>query len=238
MEKRPLKKYKILGIDDDPRIGTLLKSKLDKNKFEITVATTMKEFLGLYKEGPWDLFLIDLNLEEGMEAGFTVVEYLRLKLNEKRPILIFSKIDEVGKIAHGLECGANDFISKPFDLPIFMDKLSNFLEQEDKEGSGFSFSKVPTQFQKCKVLTSVNLVSLTETELVISGQFFLSKGTSVKIENSLLNEYLGMQTLLLVVIKNTMDENKKFHLTLEFDQEEAQEMAKNFLGHRKHSQAS
>ncbi len=102
---------KILVVDDETAIATLLQYNLQQNGYEVTVASD-----GLYayqkaKEQQFNAILLDLMLPE--MDGMTVLKQLRQDKVSTPIILVTAKGDEFDRVL-GLELGADDYITKPF----------------------------------------------------------------------------------------------------------------------------
>ncbi len=103
---------RILVVDDDPQIRTLLSTLLEGEGFAVAQAGNGNEMRAVLDEGRVVLITLDLNLVG--EDGFTLAREVRARLDV--PIIMISgKADEVDRIV-GLELGADDFITKPFNL--------------------------------------------------------------------------------------------------------------------------
>jgi class 3 adenylate cyclase len=104
--------YRILIIEDDPAIRQALKTLLELENY--TVDNAGDGVTGIEKAVQWKphLILLDINLPR--KGGFDVCRELR-GMNYTNPIIIISsKIDQVDKVL-GLELGADDYVTKPFD---------------------------------------------------------------------------------------------------------------------------
>lgn len=105
---------KILLLEDDISLVDGLTYSLKKNGYEIEVARTIKEAFGLLGEqSDFDLLLFDVTLPDG--NGFTLCEKLRESGNQV-PIIFLTASDEETSVIRGLDCGGDDYITKPFKL--------------------------------------------------------------------------------------------------------------------------
>lgn len=102
---------KILVVDDEPAIVTLLTYNLQQQGFETLTANNGEMALHVAQTNVVDCILLDLMLP-GMD-GLAVIKQLRQLQNEVPVIIITAKSQEVDRII-GLELGADDYISKPF----------------------------------------------------------------------------------------------------------------------------
>ena len=102
---------KILAVDDDPRIGRLLRRSLTQAGFQVTTVVDGAEMRAYMANEQPDLVIMDLMLPN--EDGFTLVRELRVNYTGAI-IMLTGKSDPVDKVV-GLELGADDYVTKPFD---------------------------------------------------------------------------------------------------------------------------
>ena len=103
---------KILLVDDDPNIRQLVNLYLVKEGFEVMMADRGDEALKMFKASPPNLILLDIMLP-GMD-GWQVCREVRKISNI--PIIMLTAKDETFDKVLGLELGADDYVSKPFDM--------------------------------------------------------------------------------------------------------------------------
>jgi DNA-binding response OmpR family regulator len=101
----------ILVVDDDAKIRNLLEDYLGQEGFRVTNAASCSEMAAALTREPADLILLDLRLPDG--DGLALVRQLRAE--SPVPVIILSgKAEEVDRIV-GLELGADDYLTKPFN---------------------------------------------------------------------------------------------------------------------------
>ena len=103
---------KILLVDDDPNIRQLVNLYLQKEGFEVMMADRGDEALKMFKASPPNLILLDIMLP-GMD-GWQVCREVRKISNI--PLIMLTAKDETFDKVLGLELGADDYVSKPFDM--------------------------------------------------------------------------------------------------------------------------
>lgn len=115
---------RILLIDDDPDIGMMLKMMLEYKNYTVTLlnkATTAEEIL---RKNDIDVVILDMLI-----AGVNGTEVCRLikkdSLFSHIPILMISALPEARKIC--IDAGANDFISKPFEMNDILTKVNSLI---------------------------------------------------------------------------------------------------------------
>ena len=110
------KKDLVLIVDDDEAVRTTLYKVIRSNGLDAELASSGEQALQLTEKTHYDLILLDVNMH-GMD-GFTVVQKLRSR-GIKTPIIIVSGRKEDYDTLYGLDIGADDYVTKPFN-PIVL----------------------------------------------------------------------------------------------------------------------
>ena len=114
-------KKTILLVDDEPAILKVLAIKLKISGYEVVLASSGEEALGLLTAARPDLALLDVIL-----PGMDGLELLRkVRSFSKMPVIVFSARPE--NAAAALKSGADDFLCKPFDTDTLMGKIQTLL---------------------------------------------------------------------------------------------------------------
>ena len=112
--ERSLSMSNLLLLEDDISLIDGLHYTLKKNGFCIDIARTIEEAeKRLVEIGKYDLLILDVTLPDG--TGFEVCEKVR-KQNKQIPIIFLTASDEEVNIIRGLDCGGDDYVTKPFKL--------------------------------------------------------------------------------------------------------------------------
>ena len=117
--------YKILIIEDEPDIAGMLEYLLRDEGYEVVVAYTGEDALRLISEHDFHLIVLDLSLP-GID-GLTVCN--RIKQSSTIPIIILSARDKDSDVISGLEIGAEDYITKPFNHREFILRVGKILSR-------------------------------------------------------------------------------------------------------------
>ena len=184
---------KVLIIDDDKELCTLIKRSVLSENIEADICNTGKEGLKKLKEKEYQLVILDVMMP-GMD-GFETLEEIRK--GNSLPILMFtSKNDSASKV-RGLRAGADDYLTKPFSLKELLARLRSMARRVD------------TTFTS-KVLTvgSVTL-KVGEQELVSHNTIRLAGKESKMLEFFMLNvgKKLSTKQLFNHVWANEADED-------------------------------
>src|SRR5438046_36877 len=105
-------KPRVLIIEDDPKMVDFIKLGLDYEGFDVQYAYEGKTGLKMASDNPPDLIILDLMLP-GID-GFEVCQ--RLRLTQNVPIIMLTARDEVADRVNGLDLGADDYLTKPFQF--------------------------------------------------------------------------------------------------------------------------
>jgi DNA-binding response OmpR family regulator len=118
---------RILLVDDEQSIQTLLSYPLRRDGYEVVQATDGRQALDRFEEEPFELVVLDLMLPkiDGLEVC------RRLRTHSSVPIIMLTaKSEEIDKVV-GLELGADDYITKPFSLREFSSRIKAALRRVD-----------------------------------------------------------------------------------------------------------
>lgn len=102
---------RILLVEDEVRLSQALVEIFQKNKFGVDAVYTGPDGLKYAQSGIYDVVILDIMLP-GMD-GITILKTLRDEKNQV-PVLLLTAKDEIGDKVKGLDCGADDYMTKPF----------------------------------------------------------------------------------------------------------------------------
>lgn len=117
----------IFFVEDDLSLINGLTYAMRKEGYEITVARTSLEAERLWENGKYDLVILDVSLPDG--SGFDFCKKIRSA--SRVPIMFLTAADEETDIIMGLDIGADDYITKPFKLAIFLSRINALLRRSD-----------------------------------------------------------------------------------------------------------
>lgn len=116
---------RILVIDDDPDILEILDIIFQQEGYEVILSETGDEADHIGDINP-DLILLDLEIKSSNKDGAVICAYLKSQPEtQKLPIVLLSSKSDVGKICS--ECGADDYLRKPFDILQLSTKIKQYL---------------------------------------------------------------------------------------------------------------
>src|SRR5690348_12496627 len=123
-------KSQILVVEDEKHILQFLQRGLLYKGFEVLTATSGEEALSLASARGPDLVLLDIMLPD--MSGIEVCRALRAGENETLPILMLTAKDERTDKIMGLESGADDYITKPFDFEELVARMRAALRRVER----------------------------------------------------------------------------------------------------------
>ncbi len=118
---------RIFFVEDDLSLINGLTFAIKKQGYEIDVARTKLEAETLWTNEKYDLVILDVSLPDG--SGFDICTQIRQ--TSKVPIMFLTAVDEETDIIMGLDIGADDYITKPFKLAVFLSRINALLRRSD-----------------------------------------------------------------------------------------------------------
>jgi len=123
---------RILVIDDDPSITSLLKRGLSYEGFKVQTAASGKEGLDVAREQPPDLIILDVMMP-GID-GMEVCRRLRAA-DSALPIIMLTARDAASDQVLGLQTGADDYVIKPFTFEVLLARIKALLRRTETTGA-------------------------------------------------------------------------------------------------------
>ena len=188
----PDKKFSILLVEDEENLQEALKLNLELEGYEVTGAYDGAEALQAVQKEYFNLIILDVMLPE--IDGITVCETIRLS-NPDIPILILSAKNSSADRVLGLKKGADDYLTKPFNLEELLLRVNNLIKKSERLSSKepipdvYDFGKNKIDFKASEAITrNGEKVTLTKKEIML---------LKLLIENK--NEVVTREKILQVV---------------------------------------
>jgi len=119
---------RLLVVDDDETSRDLFSRRLARHGYAVECACDGREALDKVPVGAYDLVLLD-NMMPGM-TGLTVLKHLRERLSvSELPVIMVTAQGESGVVAQALLLGANDFLVKPVEMSVAVDRIEKHLSR-------------------------------------------------------------------------------------------------------------
>ena len=157
---------KILYVEDDLSLIDGLQYTLEASGYMVDNAKTVKEALALFRKNTYDLLLLDVTLPDG--TGFDVCKAVRN--SSTVPIIFLTASDQEISIVRGLDMGADDYITKPFNPIEVQARVKSQLRRYMQLGGGairkdvLSIGGIELDDRSKEVSLDGEKISLTRTE--------------------------------------------------------------------------
>lgn len=196
----------ILIVEDESDIRDMLRLRLKKEGFEVLTADNGQHALGVFDEGRPDLVILDLMLP--FLGGMEVLRAIRK--TQQTPVLILSAKGEESDVIVGLELGADDYVVKPFSMPVLVARIHALLRRgqdsssESEEKTGV-IGPLRIDRKRFEAKLDDRPLHLTRTEFLLLATLVEAQGR-VLTRNQLIDRAMGAET---IVTDRTVD----VHLT-------------------------
>lgn len=146
---------KILLVEDDPNFGSIMKSYLELNDFDVVLRTDGKQGLTAFNAEPFNICILDVMMPE--MDGFALAREIK-KADPEVPFIFLTAKSLKEDMLEGFKTGADDYITKPFDSEVLLFKLRAILKRNGAKGDTESEQN---EFHVGKLLFNYNLRTLT-----------------------------------------------------------------------------
>lgn len=140
-------KYRILLVEDDPNLGSLLRDYFDAKGYEVFLRENGAEGSNAFQEEHFDLLVLDVMMP--VKDGFSLAREVRA-LDEHIPIIFLTAKTMQEDTLEGFRSGADDYITKPFGMEELLARVEAILKrvqkQEEVEGEQYRFQLGEYQF--------------------------------------------------------------------------------------------
>jgi len=161
--------YRILVVDDDKDIVKTIKGNLELDGYEVLTASDGHSCLQIAREQRPDLIILDLNLPD--IDGIKACQIMRREYDF--PIIMLTARDGVSDKVLGLECGADDYIVKPFNSLELSARIKSILKRVERSlvNDEQEFKDLSINFKSKTITLRNETVKLTKTEFELLSLF-------------------------------------------------------------------
>lgn len=154
---------KILIVEDEENLSRLLELELNYENYETEIASNGQDALLLLLDNDYDLVLLDIMIPE--LSGLEVLRRLR-RQHITTPVILLTARDEVHDKVSGLDLGANDYVTKPFQIEELLARIRAHLRMETKEESTdtLSMADLTVDTQTREIYRDGQAITLTPRE--------------------------------------------------------------------------
>lgn len=181
------KKIHLLLAEDDPNLGFVVQDHLNMTGYEVTLASNGQEALQAFRRQSFALAIVDVMMPR--MDGFTLVEQIR-SVNEDIPILMLTARSMEEDRIRGFECGADDYITKPFSMTELTYRVKVFLRrrpEEKQRGVLFSLGRLVFDPANLEITGGEESITLTQMEANLLQMLAEYRNQLVKREDILIH---------------------------------------------------
>ena len=197
---------KILVVEDDFDIQELLHSFLQEAGYEVDVANDGVEAIDIFSNSQFDLILLDIMLPK--IDGFTLCELIRKQ--SQVPIIMLTALNGEEEQIKGLDLQVDDYITKPFSMPVLIRKLAAVLRRsnqgKDEENQTINYRNLILDLDSYIATVDGNSYELTQREFEVLRELLTHQGRVMTRQNLLDSvwkyDFFGDERVVDTHIKN------------------------------------
>jgi two-component system, OmpR family, response regulator len=154
----------ILLVEDEAKVARFIKEGLTAEGYEVEIAADGKTGDKLARSAEYDLILLDVLLPK--KSGFEVLHDLRTD-GVRTPILMLTARSSTEDIVHGLDRGAEDYLTKPFAFSELLARIRSLLRRERQSPAIFRVADLQLNAMTRKATRSGTSIDLTAREYAL-----------------------------------------------------------------------
>ena len=179
--------YKIIIVEDDKEIREELAILLKNGGYDVFCITDFENVEKQVLEKECHLILLDVNLP--VRSGYEICSKIRAK--SKVPIIFVTSRNNSMDELNGIMLGGDDYIEKPYNVPILLARIKNLLSRtysEENKESKIEYKGIVLNVLKSTISYNEKEIELTKTE--IKTLYYLFKNTDMIISRADIIDYL------------------------------------------------
>jgi DNA-binding response OmpR family regulator len=180
----------ILLVEDEPTVQANNKKILERRGYRARLAFTLAEARAVMAEELPKAIVLDVHLPDGL--GFDFLQELRKTSNI--PVLLLTARNTTPDIIRGLEAGGDDYLPKPYDLPVFLMRLQALLRRASLVPDTLGFGAITINTAASKAYIDGEDMGVSQKELSLL-QLFLQHPEEILCAGSLYEKVWGHKML-------------------------------------------
>ena len=187
---------RILLVEDEKGLIITLTDRLESEGFEVTSANDGKKGFDTAVSGKFDLIILDVMLPK--KNGYDIARDLRQKGIDTPILMLTAKGETIDKVL-GLKLGADDYLTKPFEVIELMARVEALLRRSPHQTNGltadaFRFGSVMIDFKRAEVVKDQRPVELSAMEFKLL-QYLIENRGLVHSRDALLDAVWGYDAM-------------------------------------------
>lgn len=211
----------ILVIEDDKRISDFLIKGLEENAYMVTLCKSAEDVLNDFLNIQFDLIICDIMLP-GID-GIQLVQILRFK-NIFTPVLMLSALNSVQDKISALDCGADDYITKPFHFDELLSRIKaltrrNQQKAAEKTSNIKKYDNLEIDLDQYKVFVNGTEAELSPREFKLLNYLVENENktvTRVQILNAVwginFNNHTNVVDVYISYLRNKIEQNNSKYI--------------------------
>ncbi len=202
----------VLVVDDDKDFLQMVQKVLEMGGYAVVPSIDAFDAIDKLGKEIFDIILTDANMPGG--SGFDLVKTIRKdRAFDQTAVALLTGRRDKRDIDRGMECGADDYIVKPLDPPIFLAKVASLVQKRK------STDRPEINFAECAVNMPVDwrvrseILRINEQGMTLSGPISVAVNSKIKIDCDLFKTIELTPPYLRVVSCEAMPTNTHFFLT-------------------------
>lgn len=171
---------RILVVEDDTALneGIVYALKTEQEKYEVQSARSLEEARRFLSPSP-DLVLLDVNLPDG--DGRELLKDIRKSGGGSVPVILLTALDTENDMVLGFDAGCDDYITKPFSMPVLLRRVRAVLRRAGETAAGGKYRNgaLTYDFTKKELYKNGEAVSMTATELRLLEYFLQNRNQAL-----------------------------------------------------------
>lgn len=156
---------RVLVIEDNPKLSGLMRQGFTEHGYAVDISATGLEGGELASSGSYDAIVLDVMLPDS--DGIQVCRELRSK-GIKTPLLMLTVLSSTGDKVRGLDAGADDYLTKPFDFDELVARVRSLLRRgQASEATVLKFEDLELDLVRRVVSRAGNRINLTQKEFAL-----------------------------------------------------------------------
>ncbi|MFK2825379.1 response regulator transcription factor [Bacillus sp. B190/17] len=200
-----MNKGRILIVEDEAKIARLIQLELEYEGYETKTAHTGMEGFSLFQQEDWDLLLLDVMLPE--LSGLEVLRRIR-SADGHVPVILLTARDALPDKVSGLDLGANDYITKPFQIEELLARIRVWMRHPpsvDKTDDSLEFGELIVKEKTREVYRAGQPIELTPKEYDLLVYLLKNQNQVLTFDQLLTNvwgfDYYGDTNVVYVYIR-------------------------------------
>lgn len=194
---------RVLLVEDEQDLNDILCKRLKKNGYSVDSCFDGEEALEYIQAGDYDVVILDIMLPK--QSGLEVLHKMRASGNMTKILLLTAK-DSVEDRVRGLDCGADDYLTKPFAFEELLARLRVMTRRSAKQATNYyTIANLTMDGESRIVKRDEKVIELSNKEFALLEYLIRNQGVVVsrsQIESNLWNfEYEGGSNIVDVYIR-------------------------------------